>query len=191
MTRDARELPGVEEVVRPVHSFPSDDPATTRQELLDAALRGEVPRDRQVLVRLAGEESERTRPTRTGGETLVEPALPVVSVHLDEAPWLLAAAAQTRDVVALADLHDVLPDCSQAPGSCGDPPVMDMAAYELHAASACPWDCGCDGGVGITDFIELLVAWGPNPGHPADFDGDGIVGIVDFLELLTHWGACS
>ncbi len=59
-----------------------------------------------------------------------------------------------------------------------------------------PDECECigdldgDGTVGITDFLALLAAWGPNPGHPADFDGDGVVGIVDFLELLASWGPC-
>ena len=52
----------------------------------------------------------------------------------------------------------------------------------------CPWDIDVDGVVGITDFLALLGAWGPNPGHPADFDGDGIIGIKDFLELLANWG---
>ena len=45
--------------------------------------------------------------------------------------------------------------------------------------------------VGITDFLDLLAAWGPNPGHPADFDGDNEVGISDFLELLANWGPCG
>jgi len=44
--------------------------------------------------------------------------------------------------------------------------------------------------VGITDFLDLLAAWGPNPGHPADFDGDDFVGINDFLDLLANWGQC-
>jgi hypothetical protein len=54
----------------------------------------------------------------------------------------------------------------------------------------CPWDIDGDGAVGITDFLALLGAWGPNPGHPADFDGDGEVGITDFLALLANWGPC-
>ena len=41
--------------------------------------------------------------------------------------------------------------------------------------------------VGILDFLELLSAWGPNPGHRADFDLDGVVGILDFLALLANW----
>ena len=55
----------------------------------------------------------------------------------------------------------------------------------------CPWDLDGGGTVGINDFLALLGAWGPNPGHPADFDGDGVVGIVDFLELLANWGPCA
>jgi hypothetical protein len=54
----------------------------------------------------------------------------------------------------------------------------------------CLGDLDGDGDVGITDFLELLGAWGPNPGHPADLDGDGDVGITDFLQLLGAWGPC-
>jgi hypothetical protein len=55
---------------------------------------------------------------------------------------------------------------------------------------ACPWDLDGSGGVGVTDFLDMLGVWGPNPGDPADFDGDGAVGITDFLQLLAHWGPC-
>ena len=62
---------------------------------------------------------------------------------------------------------------------------------DLHfGPPVCTADIDEDGKVGITDFLALLAAWGPNPGHPADFDGDGVVGIVDFLQLLAAWGAC-
>ncbi|MHC4208453.1 MAG: alpha/beta hydrolase family protein [Planctomycetota bacterium] len=54
----------------------------------------------------------------------------------------------------------------------------------------CPWDLDLDGTVGVVDFLQLLSAWGPNPGHPADFDGDGGVGVTDFLALLANWGPC-
>ncbi len=57
-------------------------------------------------------------------------------------------------------------------------------------AAVCLADLDGDGEVGITDFLALLAAWGPNPGHPADLDGDGIVGITDFLALLAAWGPC-
>ncbi len=36
-----------------------------------------------------------------------------------------------------------------------------------------------------------MAAWGPNPGHPADFDGNGAVDVVDFLMLLANWGPCG
>ena len=67
----------------------------------------------------------------------------------------------------------------------GDPPIVDMGAYEL-----CRWDCGGDhdGNVGIVDFLALLAQWG-QVGTSCDFDGGG-VGIVAFLDLLAHWGAC-
>ena len=46
------------------------------------------------------------------------------------------------------------------------------------------------GEVGINDFLDLLAAWGPSPGHRADLDGDDIVGISDFLHLLANWVPC-
>jgi hypothetical protein len=61
----------------------------------------------------------------------------------------------------------------------------------ISCPEPCPWDIDGDEVVGITDFLTLLKAWGPNPGHPADIDGDGEVGINDFLELLAHWGECA
>ena len=54
----------------------------------------------------------------------------------------------------------------------------------------CAADFDGDRTVGILDFLSLLAAWGPNPGHPADLDSDGTVGINDFLSLLEQWGAC-
>jgi len=54
----------------------------------------------------------------------------------------------------------------------------------------CHWDLDGDGTVGINDFLNLLAAWGTDPGGPPDFDGDGDVGIRDFLELLANWGPC-
>ena len=46
-----------------------------------------------------------------------------------------------------------------------------------------------DDTVGITDLLQLLIAWGQQ-GTPADFDGDGTVRILDLLALLANWGAC-
>ena len=57
----------------------------------------------------------------------------------------------------------------------------------------CPWDLDVSGDVGVSDFLELLGAWGPCPPKgdcPADFDVSGDVGVSDFLELLGNWGPC-
>jgi hypothetical protein len=69
--------------------------------------------------------------------------------------------------------------------------IDDFTVDTLACSASCTWDIsGNDGEVGINDFLDLLAAWGPNPGHPADFDGDNTVGINDFLELLANWGPC-
>ncbi len=61
---------------------------------------------------------------------------------------------------------------------------------QFEARPACPWDLNYDDDVDTVDFLGLLAAWGPNPGHPADFDGNGVVDTVDFLALLANWGPC-
>ncbi len=70
-----------------------------------------------------------------------------------------------------------------------DPVTMPaMATLRVTAlACACPNISG-DCGVGISDFLDLLGAWGPNPGHPADLDGDGNVGVTDLWLVLGAWG---
>jgi len=57
-------------------------------------------------------------------------------------------------------------------------------------ALTCPWDLDADGDIGITDFLQMLAAWGTSPIGPPDFDGDGVVGIGDFLAMLANWGPC-
>ncbi len=71
----------------------------------------------------------------------------------------------------------------------GDPPIVDMGAYEFQPV-LCPWDLDGSGNVGVGDLLILLAAWGPNPGHPADFDGNDDVGVKDLLILLANWGPC-
>ncbi|MHC4981264.1 MAG: hypothetical protein ACYTGT_19950, partial [Planctomycetota bacterium] len=72
----------------------------------------------------------------------------------------------------------------------GDPPIVDMGAYEFQG---CSCDLNGDGSVGVNDFLILLAAWGPCAdcnNCPADFDGDCEVGVTDFLQLLANWGPC-
>ncbi len=40
------------------------------------------------------------------------------------------------------------------------------------------------------DLAILLCNWGPNAGHPADFNGDGMVNAADLAVLLGTWGPC-
>ncbi len=69
--------------------------------------------------------------------------------------------------------------------------IVDMGAFEFgNAPLPCPADISGDGEVGVVDFLALLQAWGPNPGHPADLDGDGTIAVTDFLALLQAWGPC-
>jgi len=69
-----------------------------------------------------------------------------------------------------------------------DPAVMPSTIKVRITAQACVQNVSGDCGYGIGDFLDLLAAWGPNPGHAADLDGDDFVGINDFLELLANWG---
>ena len=65
--------------------------------------------------------------------------------------------------------------------------TVDMGAYEFQGCQA---DLTGDHVVNVPDLIELLSAWGPNPGHPADFNGDGEVRVPDLILLLAAWGTC-
>jgi hypothetical protein len=73
------------------------------------------------------------------------------------------------------------------------PPAGVLGDFDLPTA-CCPADLDGDGEVGITDFLDLLAAWGPCPDPPqrcpADLDFDNEVGINDFLDLLASWGPC-
>ena len=55
----------------------------------------------------------------------------------------------------------------------------------------CPGDITGNGAVDVLDLVEMLAAWGTNPGNPADLDGDGTVGTLDLLGLLAAWGPCA
>ncbi|MHC4827576.1 MAG: FG-GAP-like repeat-containing protein [Planctomycetota bacterium] len=68
--------------------------------------------------------------------------------------------------------------------------VDEFMVEQVDCLEGCLWDLDGSGDVGVTDFLILLGAWGPNPGHPADFDGDDEVGVTDFLVLLGSWGPC-
>lgn len=70
----------------------------------------------------------------------------------------------------------------------GDPPIVDMGAYEFQAESPCPWDLDNSGSVGTSDLLELFAQWGT--AGPADFDESGLVDTFDLLTLFANWGPC-
>ena len=74
----------------------------------------------------------------------------------------------------------------------GDPPIVDMGAYEFQAL-LCPWDLDSNGSIDVSDLLLLLGSWGTCPSKaecPADFDGSNNVGVADLLVLLASWGRC-
>ncbi len=71
----------------------------------------------------------------------------------------------------------------------GDPPIVDVGAYEFQ--SAVLGDLDGDGTVGVPDLLMLLASWGPCDGCddcPADLDDNCTVGVSDLLILLANWG---
>ncbi|MHC5006375.1 MAG: dockerin type I domain-containing protein, partial [Planctomycetota bacterium] len=109
-------------------------------------------------------------------------------------------STQPADDIAEAIRNLVLDACFAA-SDCNGNGVLDSCDIDNNTSDddngngipdecECPADFDGDGQVGITDFLALLAAWGPNPGHVADLDGDGQVGITDFLALLAAWGPC-
>jgi len=116
------------------------------------------------------------------------------------APVVVGAAAlmlECNPYLTGEQVRTILRETAASDDDTGTVPNLDWGFGKLDVFEAlsavralCPWDLDCDGTVGITDFLTLLSAWGPNPGHPADFNGDGTVGISDFLALLANWGPC-
>jgi hypothetical protein len=95
----------------------------------------------------------------------------------------------TTDLDGKARIADEFraPDCPQDPGACGEPPLVDMGAYEYQP---CPGDCNptVDRDVNSRDLLALLAQWG-REGTSCDFNGGG-VGVQDVLIMLAHWGPC-
>jgi hypothetical protein len=129
------------------------------------------------------------------------------AVPIDNAPWTPVVTpdavtwSTTTNPIRWNMLYNFRFDASEPPA--GHPAATvglfrqrDGGPDELEVGSvgpdlACIADIDNSGDVGVTDFLELLAAWGPQPlGHPADIDHDGSVGVTDFLKLLSRWGPC-
>ncbi len=84
----------------------------------------------------------------------------------------------TNLTCADCNANSIPDECEIAAGKAVD--TCECAAADLDGS----------GDVGINDFLELLAAWGSDPGGPPDLNGDGDVGIDDFLAMLALWGPC-
>jgi len=98
--------------------------------------------------------------------------------------------AVPEDIETDLDGNDRFLDDPQTPDTGnGEPPIVDMGAYEFQLP--CPWDLNADGQVSVPDLLELIAGFGPCDGNcPADFDGDGFVGVPDLLALIANFGPC-
>ncbi|UCD74088.1 MAG: hypothetical protein JSV91_09890 [Phycisphaerales bacterium] len=73
----------------------------------------------------------------------------------------------------------------------GDPPIVDMGAYEFQIGDDCPADVNGDDTVNIDDLFQILGAWGPCEDCPEDVNEDGVVNIDDLFIILGEWGPCT
>ncbi len=69
-----------------------------------------------------------------------------------------------------------------------DPPLSPTTLKFRVTALDCAANVTGPCGMSVVDLLDLLGAWGPNPGHPADLNGDNVVDVVDLLEALGAWG---
>jgi hypothetical protein len=124
-------------------------------------------------------------------------------VAIDNAPWVMDIGSTairwttTTNPLRWGTLYNFRFDADAPPaevtatlGMFREGPVTEVTGRTVGPEAVCPADLDGDGNVGTSDLLELLSAWGPNPGHPADLDGNGTVGTADLLELLSSWGPC-
>jgi hypothetical protein len=87
------------------------------------------------------------------------------------------------------DGHDRFVDDPRVPDTgFGDPPVVDMGAYESQVS--CQGDVNGDLAVGVEDLVEVVLQWGPCAGCTADVTGDDAVDVADLVEVILNWGPC-
>ena len=110
----------------------------------------------------------------------------VIGALYDDYPVEWSGAAYVFGGLSDCDNNGTLDLCDIADGM-----GQDMNGNGILDVCECPWDLDGSGVVDVSDFLVLLVQWGPCPAVcNADIDGDGEVGILDFLLLLANWGPC-
>jgi hypothetical protein len=80
-------------------------------------------------------------------------------------------------------------DPNTADTGLGEPPMVDMGAFEFAPVCDQPGDVNADGAISLGDLLIVLSSWGTcSPDCPADIDRDGIVGLEDLQIVLAGWG---
>ncbi len=112
---------------------------------------------------------------------------------LSGSPCIDAADNTALPVDVLTDLDGnprYVDDPTTVDTGFGDPPIIDMGAFEYQIEDPCPADINDDGVVNVLDLLAVLSAWGMTGNLPEDITGDGIVDVLDLLEVLSAWGPC-
>jgi hypothetical protein len=128
------------------------------------------------------------------------------AVPIDNAPWDVVVASDsitwstTTNPLRWAMLYNFRFDSNVPPERYdhtfglfrpGTPTHLLASGWSPSLSyTGCLGDTDGDGSVGVTDFLNLLAAWGPCPGCPEDLNFDGAVNVQDFLVLLSQWGPC-
>jgi hypothetical protein len=101
------------------------------------------------------------------------------------------AAVPAGIVTDLAGQPRFVDDPETPDSGSGQPPVVDMGAYEFQLS--CPCDCENppDGSVDVDDFLALIAQWGGPGTCDCEDPPDGAVDVDDFLALLANWGPCE
>jgi len=93
---------------------------------------------------------------------------------------------ETRLASTAAFIYDVNPDHVEEQ-SLGFGRLDIGAAAQIGPIAPALGDLDANGGVGVSDLLNLLSEWGATH-TSADLDGNGVVSVGDLLIVLSNWG---
>jgi hypothetical protein len=108
------------------------------------------------------------------------------SPGIDAASNGAVPAGVTQDIDRLPRFAD---DPKTEDTGAGEPPIVDMGAYE-YRGPACAGDVDGDGAVDLRDLLTVIAGWGACAGCAPDLDDSGEVGQSDLDAVLRNWGPC-
>ena len=114
----------------------------------------------------------------------------VESVQTTDAAWQSASFVVSSFVEPTAEVQ-VRFGISDVPNdSVVEAGVDDFLVARVLCDGPCPADLDGNGVIDVMDLLDLLAAWGTDPGGPPDLDNDSDVSVIDLLLLLAAWGPC-